>query len=130
MATHAQSRLAASGPPVEQPKPERPPARSLHSGIRLHVRGRTIRLRGVAAPRSGLLGLLSILGPGLIAATAGDDSGGIATYSQVGARYGYELLWVLLLITVTLAVIQEMCARLGAATGRGLLDLVRERFGI
>jgi Mn2+/Fe2+ NRAMP family transporter len=71
-----------------------------------------------------------VLGPGLIAATAGDDAGGIATYSQVGARYGYELLWVLALITLSLAVVQEACARLGAATGRGLLDLIRERFGI
>ena len=71
-----------------------------------------------------------VLGPGLIAATAGDDAGGIATYSQVGAKYGYELLWVLLVITLSLALIQETCARLGAATGRGLLDLVRERFGI
>ena len=71
-----------------------------------------------------------MLGPGLVAATAGDDAGGVATYAQVGAKFGYELLWVLLLITVSLAVIQEMCARLGAATGRGLLDLIRERFGI
>ena len=54
----------------------------------------------------------------------------MATYTQVGAKYGYDLLWVLLLITVSLAVMQEMCARLGAATGRGLLDLIRERFGI
>jgi Mn2+/Fe2+ NRAMP family transporter len=74
--------------------------------------------------------MLAILGPGLIAATAGDDAGGIATYSQVGAKFGYELLWVLLLITVSLAVVQEMCARLGAATGRGLLDLIREHYGI
>jgi Mn2+/Fe2+ NRAMP family transporter len=74
--------------------------------------------------------MLAILGPGLIAATAGDDAGGIATYSQVGAKYGYDLLWVLLVITLSLAVVQEMCARLGAATGRGLLDLIRERYGI
>jgi Mn2+/Fe2+ NRAMP family transporter len=71
---------------------------------------------------------LLVLGPGLIAAMAGDDAGGIATYSSVGASLGYELLWMLLLITVSLAVVQEMCARLGAASGRGLLDLVRERF--
>jgi len=73
---------------------------------------------------------LLVLGPGLIAATAGDDAGGIATYSQVGAKYGYDLLWVLLVITLSLALIQETCARLGAATGRGLLDLIREQFGI
>src|ERR1051325_1317836 len=123
-------RLAAPVPAVEQPEVGRGPSRSLRSGIRLNVRGRTIRVRAIQAPRSGLVGFLAILGPGLIAATAGDDAGGVATYSQVGAKYGYELLWVLLLITVSLAVVQEMCARLGAATGRGLLDLIRERFGI
>ena len=62
---------------------------------------------------------------GLLA--AGNDAGGIATYSSTGAKYGYELIWVMLVITVSLAVVQEMCARLGAATGRGLLDLIRER---
>jgi Mn2+/Fe2+ NRAMP family transporter len=74
--------------------------------------------------------MLAVLGPGLLSATAGDDAGGVATYSQVGAKFGYDLLWVLLLTTVSLPVVQEMCARLGAATGRGLLDLIRERFGI
>jgi NRAMP (natural resistance-associated macrophage protein)-like metal ion transporter len=74
--------------------------------------------------------LFGFLGPGLIAANAGNDSGGIATYSTVGAQYGYSLLWMLLVITVSLAVIQEMCARMGAATGKGLSDLIRERFGV
>jgi Mn2+/Fe2+ NRAMP family transporter len=81
-------------------------------------------------PPTGPLRVLAILGPGLIAALAGDDAGGVATYSSVGAKFGYDLLWMLLIITLSLAVVQEMCARLGAATGRGLLDLVRERFGI
>jgi Mn2+/Fe2+ NRAMP family transporter len=71
-----------------------------------------------------------ILGPGLIASSAGNDAGGIATYSATGAQFGYDLIWVMVIITVSLAVVQEMCARLGAATGRGLLDLIRERFGI
>jgi len=71
-----------------------------------------------------------MLGPGLIATSAGNDAGGIATYSAAGARYGYALIWVMLLLIVSLAVVQEMCARLGAATGRGLLDLIRERFGL
>jgi NRAMP (natural resistance-associated macrophage protein)-like metal ion transporter len=66
----------------------------------------------------------------LIASSAGNDAGGIATYSQTGARFGYDLIWVMVVITVSLAVVQEMGARLGAATGRGLLDLIRERFGI
>jgi Mn2+/Fe2+ NRAMP family transporter len=98
--------------------------------VRVTVRGRSLRLRGLHKPPTGVLAILLVFGPGLIAATAGDDAGGIATYSQVGAKYGYDLLWVLLIITVSLALIQETCARLGAATGRGLLDLVRERFGI
>jgi Mn2+/Fe2+ NRAMP family transporter len=126
----AEPRVAIPVAAVEQPEIARLPARRLRGGVRLHIRGRTLRLRGVRAPQSGALAFLSILGPGLIAAIAGDDAGGIATYSQAGAKYGYDLLWVLVLITVTLAVVQEMCARLGAATGRGLLELVRERFGI
>jgi Mn2+/Fe2+ NRAMP family transporter len=77
-----------------------------------------------------LLRWLLILGPGLIASSAGNDAGGIATYSSVGARFGYDLIWVMVVITVSLAVVQEMCARLGAATGRGLLELIRERFGV
>jgi Mn2+/Fe2+ NRAMP family transporter len=81
-------------------------------------------------PSSGVAGLLAALGPGLIAANAGDDAGGIATYASVGAKYGYDLLWMLVVITFSLAVVQEIATRLGAATGRGLLDLVRERFGL
>jgi Mn2+/Fe2+ NRAMP family transporter len=100
------------------------------AGVRVNIRGRSIKLRGLHHSPAGLLGVLALLGPGLIAATAGDDAGGIATYSQVGAKFGYQLLWVLVLITFSLAIVQEMCARLGAATGRGLLDLIRERFGI
>jgi Mn2+/Fe2+ NRAMP family transporter len=87
-------------------------------------------VRGLRRPPTGLLRWLLILGPGLIATSAGNDAGGIATYSAAGAKYGYDLLWVMVMITVSLAVVQEMCARLGAATGRGLVDLIRERFGI
>ncbi len=71
-----------------------------------------------------------MMGPGLIAAIAGDDAGGVATYSTVGASYGYKLLWALLLMTVSLSVVQEMSARLGAVTGEGLADLIREHFGL
>ncbi|HEY9856366.1 MAG TPA: Nramp family divalent metal transporter [Stenomitos sp.] len=70
------------------------------------------------------------LGPGIIAAIAGDDAGGIATYATAGANYGYDLLWALVLITFILALVQEMCARMGAVTGRGLSALIRERFGV
>jgi NRAMP (natural resistance-associated macrophage protein)-like metal ion transporter len=108
--------------------PRRP--RILNPGILLRVRGRAIRLRGLRRPPTGLLYWLTILGPGLIAGAVGDDAGGIATYSQAGAKYGYDLLWVILLITASLIVVQEMSARLGAATGRGLLGLIRSEYGI
>ncbi|HEY3477031.1 MAG TPA: Nramp family divalent metal transporter [Anaerolineales bacterium] len=108
--------------------PKRP--RPLQTAVRLHIRGRSISLRGLHQPPTGLLRWLWILGPGLIASSAGNDAGGIATYSSAGASFGYDLIWVMVIITVSLAVVQEMCARLGAATGRGLLELIRERFGI
>ena len=79
--------------------------------------------------RSMLL-FLAILGPGLITATADNDAGGIATYATIGARYGYKMLWGLLLITFSLAIIQEMSARMGVVTGKGLSDLIREEFGV
>lgn len=80
--------------------------------------------------RRRMLTYLGLMGPGLIAAIAGDDAGGVATYSTVGANYGYKLLWALLLMTVSLCVVQEMSARLGAVTGEGLADLIREHFGL
>jgi Mn2+/Fe2+ NRAMP family transporter len=103
--------------------------RDLRRSIRVTIRGRSVRLAGIRHIPPGLLGWLLVLGPGLIATSAGNDAGGIATYSSAGAKYGYDLIWVMVIITVSLAVVQEMCARLGAATGRGLLDLIRERFG-
>ena len=102
----------------------------VRAAVRLNVRGRSVRLRGLRLPPKGIWRWLAILGPGLIASSAGNDAGGIATYSSTGAQYGYKLIWVMLLITVSLSVVQEMCARLGAVTGRGLLDLIRERFGV
>jgi Mn2+/Fe2+ NRAMP family transporter len=99
-------------------------------GIRMNIRGRSIYFRGLRRPPKGILRWLLILGPGLIATSAGNDAGGIATYSAAGAKFGYDLIWVMILLTFSFAIIQEMCARLGAATGRGLLDLIRERFGI
>lgn len=73
---------------------------------------------------------LAILGPGIIAANAGNDASGIATYSSVGAAYGYTLLWVFIPMTLSLIVVQEMCARMGVVTGQGLADLIREQFGV
>ena len=108
--------------------PSRP--RTLKPALRLNIRGRSVTLRGFQRSPTGLWRLLLILGPGLITGSAGNDAGGIATYSSAGAKFGYDLIWVMVVITISLAVVQEMCARLGAATGRGLLDLIRERFGI
>ena len=77
-----------------------------------------------------MLTLLAVVGPGIVAAAAGNDSGGISTYSVAGAQFGYSLLWLLLLMTASLVVVQEMAARMGAVTGKGFAALIRERFGI
>jgi NRAMP (natural resistance-associated macrophage protein)-like metal ion transporter len=66
----------------------------------------------------------------MITANAGNDAGGIATFASVGAEFGYQLLWVLIPITISLGIVQEMCARMGAVTGKGLADLIREQFGV
>lgn len=89
-------------------------------------RGR--RFGRIGRPR--LLVFLAVLGPGLIAAASDNDAGGITTWSVIGARYGYGMLWILLLITPILAVTQEMGARMGAVTGKGLAALIRERFSL
>src|ERR1700693_4724356 len=77
-----------------------------------------------------LIAFLSILGPGFITANVDNDPGGILTYSQAGAKYGYTLLWTLIPTTIALIVVQEMAARMGAVTGKGLSDLIREEFGL
>ncbi len=87
-------------------------------------------VRRTVARRPRLLAYLAILGPGVITANAGNDAGGIATYASVGADHGYSLLWTLIPITIGLGIVQEMCARMGAVTGKGLADLIRERFGV
>ena len=80
--------------------------------------------------RRRLLTVLAILGPGLIAANAGNDAGGIATYASAGAQFGYRTLFVMVIVTIGLVVVQEMCARLGAYTGQGLGALIREQFSL
>jgi len=87
-------------------------------------------VRRTVARRKRFLTYLAILGPGMITANAGNDAGGIATYASVGADHGYQLLWILIPITISLGIVQEMCARMGAVTGKGLADLIRERFGV
>jgi NRAMP (natural resistance-associated macrophage protein)-like metal ion transporter len=102
----------------------------------LQVKDRAERKKKQARSRfrlrrsSSLFRLFAVLGPGLIAANAGNDAGGIATFSQAGASYGYSLLWALAISGFCLAIVQEMCARMGAITGKGLADLIREQFGV
>jgi len=76
------------------------------------------------------LALLGLLGPGLIAANAGNDAGGVATYASAGAKYGYGLLWTIVLITLSLGIVQMLAARMGVVTGKGLAELIREEYGI
>ncbi len=80
--------------------------------------------------RSRLLVALAMVGPGLIAANAGNDAGGITTWSVIGSRYGYSMIWLLVVITPVLAIVQEMNARVGVVTGRGLAGLIRENFSL
>jgi Mn2+/Fe2+ NRAMP family transporter len=87
-------------------------------------------VRRTVARRRRLLAFVAILGPGMITANAGNDAGGIATFASVGAEFGYSLLWILIPITIALGIVQEMCSRMGAVTGKGLSDLIRERFGV
>jgi Mn2+/Fe2+ NRAMP family transporter len=98
--------------------------------VRARVLARRPRLRPRSRLAVRLLALFAILGPGLIAANAGNDAGGIATYASVGAKYGYDLLWMMVVITVSLIVVQEMAARMGAVTGKGLSELIREHYGV
>jgi Mn2+/Fe2+ NRAMP family transporter len=102
--------------------------RAARAGLGRAVRGRP-RLRPRNRLTVRLVALLAVLGPGLIAANAGNDAGGIATYASVGAKYGYDLLWMMVLITISLVVVQEMAARMGAVTGKGLAELIREQYG-
>jgi len=80
--------------------------------------------------RTGFLLFLAVAGPGIITANVDNDAGGILTYSQAGAQYGYALLWTMIPTTIALIVVQEMCARMGAITGKGLSDLIREEYGL
>src|ERR1700724_4626270 len=84
------------------------------------------KIRGL---RRRLTLLLAVVGPGLITSNVDNDAGGISVYTQAGAQYGYALLWSLIPMTIALYVTEEMCARLGGVTGKGLSDLIREGFG-
>ncbi len=98
--------------------------------IRSAARGRPRLPARLNPRRARIFAVLGLLGPGLIAANAGNDAGGVATYSSIGAKYGYGLLWSIVLITISLAIVQMLAARMGVVTGKGLAELVREEYGI
>ncbi len=111
--------------------------RGLRDAVIAAPRGIAARLPHVPVPRlrgrfrrRGLLAFLAVMGPGIIAGVAGNDAGGITTYSVMGAETGLSLLWIFPVTIVILAIVQEMVARLGVVTGQGLSDLIRERFGV
>ena len=87
------------------------------------------RSRFITSARLRVLAFFAVFGPGFITANVDNDPGGILTYSQAGAKFGYALLWTLIPTTIALIVVQEMAARMGAVTGKGLSDLIREEFG-
>lgn len=94
-----------------------------------HTHWRLARRRHQFLRGGGLAALLAVVGPGVLAGLSDDDPAGITTYSLLGAEYGYELIWVLVVSTAALIVFHELGVRLGVVTGKGLLTLVRERFG-
>src|SRR3954452_16060933 len=95
----------------------------------VRVRG-WLRLRSRFRGRRGLIAFLAVMGPGLISGIAGNDAGGVTTYSVLGAETGLRLLWLFPITIVILAIVQEMAGRLGVVTGQGLSDLIRDRFGV
>src|ERR1700742_3388700 len=94
----------------------------------LRDRGTDLQKR-LRAQRKRLALLLAVVGPGIITSNVDNDAGGISVYTQSGAQYGYTLLWSLIPMTIALYVTEEMCARMGVITGKGLSDLIREEFG-
>jgi Mn2+/Fe2+ NRAMP family transporter len=119
--------------PAEDDGPVKPdpaaPARRAHRTPGRHLYWHLTRRRGRLLRAGGLAALLAVVGPGVLAGLSDDDPAGITTYSILGAKYGYELIWVLVLSTAALIVFHELGVRLGIVTGKGLLTLVRERYG-
>src|SRR4051812_49831185 len=105
------------------------PASKAHRTPGRHTHWRLFRRRRSLLQAGSLAALLAVVGPGVLAGLSDDDPAGITTYSILGADYGYRLLWVLALSTAALIVFHELGARMGIVTGKGLLALVRERYG-
>src|SRR5436189_4340633 len=89
-----------------------------------------VSLKGFRDWRARATLVFAVIGPGFITANVDNDAGGIATYSVAGAQFGYSLLWTMIPISVALVIVQEMSSRMGAVTGKGLSDLIREEFGL
>jgi NRAMP (natural resistance-associated macrophage protein)-like metal ion transporter len=104
--------------------------KKLGTGLRRGASRFRSRLFSRFNSRNRLLAYLAILGPGIIAASSGNEASGIATYSTAGADYGYTLLWTFIPMTICFVVAQEICVRMGVVTGKGLADLIREQFGV
>src|SRR6476659_11288637 len=102
-------------------------ARRRPHGRRRPIVPGSARFAGARVPK---LAFLAVLGPGLVSGFADNDAGGITTYSIVGAKFGYAILWVILASQIVLFFTQEVGARLGLATGKGLMGLIRERWGV
>ena len=94
----------------------------------VHGKGSDL-LKSIRGLRRRLTLLLAVVGPGIITSNVDNDAGGISVYTQAGAQYGYAVLWALIPMTIALYVTEEMCARMGVITGKGLSDLIREEFG-
>src|SRR5215211_7262669 len=113
--------LTVEHPHRHRPRAHRIPGRHTHWRVARH-RHRLLRAGGVAA-------LLAVVGPGILAGLSDDDPAGITTYSILGADYGYRLLWVLTVSTAALVVFHELAVRTGVVTGKGLIALMRTRYG-
>jgi NRAMP (natural resistance-associated macrophage protein)-like metal ion transporter len=129
--------VLADALPGQRPKIRRrgrigppPPPRGLTRIRERFSAGEGLRLRGRFRGRRGVVAFLAVMGPGLISGIAGNDAGGITTYSVMGAKTGLSLLWLFPITIAILAIVQEMAARLGVITGQGLSDLIRDRFGV
>ena len=113
---------------AETPGPEEPASPATGGAP---TRGASVAVKALArSPWARIALVLSVIGPGIITANVDNDAGGIATYSQAGADFGYSLLWTLIPITFGLILVQEMCARMAVVTGKGLADLIREEYGV
>jgi len=124
-------RLRPDDAPRDGPKDRRPRAQTAKDQQRRRARPLPIRaIRRLPQWRVRLVAALAVLGPGLVSGFADNDAGGITTYSLTGANFGYTLLWVILASQIVLFFTQEVGARLGLATGKGLISLIRERWGV